>query len=134
MAAGQLQEGSKNCLMNPIRNYIYEYPTNNKEFSYPNAGRNAPPEIKAYIKRFDKFSPKEKAKSPLLYRILGSGTYDYKISQKDAEYTDNSKVEGQTCANCEYAYQKVTSKKYICSWVTNTIKPSGWSKYWKKAE
>jgi len=104
------------------------------KFIYTDAGGNAPAKVKEAIEEFRALPEKERAKRPMLYWILGGGTPDFKIEQEDADYTDKSKVEEKTCANCEYAYQKVWNKKYLCSWVKGEINPEGWSKYWKKGE
>ena len=37
---------------------------------------------------------------------------------------------GQTCANCDFAYQHVVSKRYICSQIAPYIEPAGWCRLW----
>jgi len=103
-----------------------------EEHTYPTAGEDAQPEVKEAIERFRKLSPEERSKQPLLYWLLGEGTPDLKISQKDAEYVDKSEKEGQTCGNCEYIYKAgMKGERYICSQITGDIKPAGWCKYWE---
>lgn len=104
------------------------------KFKYPEAGENAPEPVREAIKMFHKQVPAEqKQDQPLLYYILGDGTPPYKMSQEDSDYVDESDVEGQTCANCEYAYKKVAYDKHICSQIRGDIAPDGWCRLWEKA-
>jgi len=98
---------------------------------YSGTGDNAPDEIKAAIQRWRNLPKAERGDKPLLYWLLGSGTPPYKMSPQESEYTDQSKVEGQTCQNCEYAYLKIANKKFICSQISDHIHPKGWCKLWK---
>jgi len=102
-----------------------------RSYQYEEAGRNAPPGVQEEIASFQKLSEGEKAKTPLLYHLLGDSTPAYKMSKEDSEYTDQSEVEGQTCENCKFAYQKVVSGKFICSQISGEITPPGWCRLWK---
>lgn len=101
-----------------------------EKYMYPDAGKNASPEINKKIEDFRNLSDEEKSNKPLLYFILGDGTPAYKMDRSDAEYTDNSKGE-QNCANCEFSYQKVATGRYICSQLSGEIKLEGWCRLWK---
>ncbi len=102
---------------------------------YHDAGPGAQPEVKKAIDRFRLMSEAEREKAgPLLYWILGQGTPAFKMGQGDTEYTDRSEVTGQTCGNCEYAYQAVVLKKFICSQIEGFIKPPGWCNRWMLGE
>lgn len=100
--------------------------------SYPEAGQNASEYIKKSISEFHQLPDEVKATTPLLYYILGSGTPPYKMTQEDTEYTNEPLNTTQTCANCEFAYQKVITGKYICSQIRDEIKPQGWCNQWIK--
>ena len=108
-----------------------EKPEATGSHQYERAGRNAPPGVQKAVEEFHQLPEEQKASTPLLYYILGDSTPAYKMSQEDSEYTDKSTVEGQTCKNCEFAYQKVVSGKYICSQIAGEIQPPGWCKLWK---
>lgn len=103
------------------------------------AGKNAQPEVKQAIKRF------EKERSPddiLLYWLLGEGTPAFKMEKEDADYKAEPQ-EGQRCGNCEFAYSKLYREKsirgkypafgprYICSQVRGPIKKDHWCRFWK---
>lgn len=98
---------------------------------YQDTGTKAQPEVRQAVERWKKLPEKEKEKKPLLYWILGSGTPPYKMSMSEAQYTTNSEVSGQTCGNCEFAYLKISNKKFICSQIRGRIQPSGWCRLWK---
>jgi len=69
---------------------------------------------------------------PFLYHLTGGlSTPAFKMGSRKSRYTDLSKTEGQQCANCIFAYQKVKTGKYICSQIRIGIKPEGWCKLWK---
>lgn len=120
-----------------------ETPEEKKETSnlYPEAGKNAPDSVKAAIEEFRNLSPEERAKTPLLYWLLGEGTPNYKMSKKDSRYVDVSQVKGQACGNCKSLYKRVTNGKYVCSQINEIGSPSegkisisGWCNFWKSLE
>jgi hypothetical protein len=98
---------------------------------YPDAGENAQPEVKRAITRF-----KEEGHTDdiLLYWLLGEGTPDYKMPKNLATYKEKSEVDKQKCANCEFAYQKVHNKQYICSQVEGDISPGAWCRLWTEGK
>lgn len=103
-----------------------------EEDPYEDAYESAPPEVRDAIERWREEVPDdEKSERPLLYWILGTGTPDYKMPKDMSQYTDKSEIEGQRCGNCEFAYFKLSNKKYICSQVRGKIRPAGWCKLWK---
>lgn len=102
------------------------------KLSYPDAGQNAPREVKKAIERFMSMSSEERETDILLYWLLGSGTPEYKMSKKDSGYVDRSKEPETVCTNCEYLYEKVGTGEYICSQIRGKVQPEGWCKYWKK--
>jgi len=67
---------------------------------------------------------------PLLYVLLGGGTPAYKMSKRDSDY-GNPKVAGQSCSNCTFAFQHVTTSDYICSQIAGTIRPILWCRLWR---
>jgi hypothetical protein len=99
------------------------------DFMYPDAGKNADPDVRLAIKYFRSLPASVRAKKPLLYWLLGSGTPPYKMSKKDSRYT-HQPVKGQKCSNCRFAYQRVVDKKIICSQIEGEIKPSHWCRLW----
>lgn len=101
---------------------------------YTETGDNAQPEVQEAILRWAKLPATERAKKPLLYWLLGSGTPPYKIPKSIARYVDRSGIPGQTCGNCEFQYLKTANKKYICSQIRGAIKPPGWCIYWLKGK
>jgi len=101
-------------------------------FRYAKAGDKAQPGIKKDIEAFHKLPPEEKAKTSLLWWLLGSTTQDYKMSKKDALYTEKSKVKNQKCSNCRFAYIHVVSGIHICSNMRGQIKPEAWCRLWEK--
>jgi len=100
---------------------------------YPEAGKNAPPGVRLEIERFRALPPEERAKTPLLYHLLGDGTPAYKMTPEDSQYTDLSQYRGKQCATCQFPYMSMRSKKFICSQVSNRIKPTGWCRLWRLA-
>jgi len=122
--------------MNNMRKYIKLLEDHHieGEFSYDDAGRNAPAEVQQAIKEFHNLPEEVKKNTPLLYYILGSGTPPYKMSREDSEYTDQSSDPSTTCGNCEFAYQKVINKKFICSQIRDHIQPAGWCNQWVKGK
>ena len=122
--------------MNDMRKYMKLLEDHHREggFSYDQAGKNAPAAVQQAIAEFHKLPEKVKKTTPLLYYILGSGTPDYKMSQEDSEYTDQSSNPNMTCANCEFAYQKVINKKFICSQIRDHIQLEGWCNQWVKGK
>jgi len=122
--------------MNDMRKIInlLEAQARDGSFAYEEAGKNAPPAVQQAIQEFHKLPDSVKKNTPLLYYILGAGTPDYKMSQEDTEYTDKSSNPDMTCANCEFAYQKVINKKFICSQIRDHIQPAGWCNQWVKGK
>lgn len=53
------------------------------------------------------------------------------ISQKEARYTDSSKVSGQRCSNCINILRIKNSPIRRCTKVEGIILDSGWSRFWK---
>ena len=100
-------------------------------FQYKQAGKKAQSGIKKDIKEFHKLPPEEKAKKSMLWWLLGSTTQDYKMSKKDALYTEESKVKEQKCGNCVFSYQHTVSGKHICSDMRGQIKPECWCRLWE---
>lgn len=100
---------------------------------YPAAGAQAPAPVKKVIADFSRLPPDVQEREPLLYYLLGSGTDPYKMDPEIAEYTDESQKEGQTCGNCERAFQKVSNGQYLCSQIRGWIVPPGWCKLWAAA-
>ncbi len=99
---------------------------------YPEAGTSRTPRlVRRAITQYRRLPKEKRAKQPLLYWLLGSGTPPYKMSKQDSNYTDGSVKESQNCGNCKFAYQNVKSKKYICSQVSGGIAPKDWCKLWK---
>lgn len=112
-----------------------------EENLYRAAGKNAPERIKAIIEEFRKLPPEERAKTPLLYWMLGEGTPNYKMSKGDSHYVDVSKIKGQMCQNCKFLYKRMDGEKFICSQVNENDSPSegeiklaGWCQRWKTME
>lgn len=80
----------------------------------------------------------DKENRPLLYWLLGGeeggvGTPPYKMSQEQAEYTDQANDPGASCATCEFLYQKTTTGEHVCSKIRGRVEPEGWCKLWTKA-
>ena len=96
------------------------------------AGTEAPPEVQEAILRWQSLPEEERRDQPLLYWLLGSGTPEYKMDPEYANYTDESTVDNQTCANCEFTYLKIANKKFICSQISGGIHPNGWCRLWQK--
>lgn len=102
-------------------------------FRYGKAGSNAPPEVKHAINRFHKLPEKDKSKQNLWQWLLGNGTQDYKVSQKDSEYTDKATGEDR-CENCRFAYLEWDRQEFICSEIQDDIKLAGWCDRFKKGD
>ena len=111
----------------------YEEWVNEQSNNYPDAGKDAQPEVKEALERFKKMSPEERSKKPLLYWLLGTGTQPYKMSQEDSEYTDKSPGEHK-CDNCVYTFTNHTSGKHICSQIQEEVKLEGWCKLWESGD
>lgn len=94
------------------------------------------PEVKKAIERFREMDPEERRTNNLLYWLIGkrAGTPPYKMSQEDAQYSDDGGTQETACANCEFLYQKTTSGKYICSQIRGEVRPEGWCNRWKLAD
>ena len=121
------------------------------KYAYEKAGAKADSRVKQLIADFHKLPDTVKAKTPLLYWILKSGTPAYKMSPEDSEYVDKTANEEQWCGNCEFLYSsmgKLGLKEYdgkqieeqknkiqtICSQVSGDVKLAGWCRLWKKAK
>lgn len=102
-----------------------------ENFFYPDAGHNAPPGVRAEIDRFRSLPLKERAKLPLLYWLLGSGTPVVKMAQDDVAYTDKSQVYGQTCGNCRHMYYYLKGSFHICDFVRGKVELPGWCNRWE---
>jgi hypothetical protein len=100
--------------------------------SYPNAGHNAPPGVQESIEEYFQLPEEVQDNLPLLYFLLGSGTPEYKMSKRDSDYVDRSKY-AERCKNCDFAFQHVWTKKYICSQIRGEIFPAGWCRLWISA-
>lgn len=101
---------------------------------YPDAGRNAQPEVREALKRWRKLPIEEKRSGPLWFWLLGDPTPVYKLPPDAVDYTDSSPIAERTCGNCKYAYRHVVSGKYICSVIRGFIQPSGWCQLWDDAD
>lgn len=117
-------------LITALRNVVSQY-------SYPDAGKEAQEKVKEAIELFKQLPDEEKANTPLLYWLLGSGTPEYKMSKQDSDYTEQTEIETQTCDNCEFAYTKTITvpsgdPDIICSQVTGRIHAKGWCRLWAK--
>ena len=99
------------------------------EDPYPNAGENAHPAVQEIIQEY-KALPLGQRERPLLYHLLGGGTPAYKTSKSEAEYLEEPRAD-QKCGNCQFAYQKVVTGKFICSKIRGKITPEAWCKFWK---
>lgn len=97
---------------------------------YPDAGKNAQPEVVEAIERWKKLPEEEKVAGPLWHWLLGASTPVYKLPKEAADYQDPSPVASRRCGNCRYAYQHVLTKTSICSVVRGPIKPSAWCRLW----
>jgi hypothetical protein len=97
---------------------------------YPDAGRNAQPEVREALKRWKDLPRDEKITTPLWSWLLGDGTPVYKLPGAAVEYTSKSEFAGRTCGNCRFAYQKVATGKNICSVIRGPIDLAGWCQLW----
>lgn len=97
---------------------------------YPQAGRNAQPEVRKALERWKELPREEKLSGPLWHWLLGDPTPVYKLPGEAVGYTNKSKFADRKCANCRYAYKAVVDDKYICSVIRGTIKPGGWCELW----
>lgn len=103
-------------------------------YEYPEAGGSkAQPEVKKAVERWRSLPEEERARIPLLYWLLGSGTPPYKMDKADAEYQEGPKGK-QKCGNCLFAYQNATNGRFICSQVRGHIEPRAWCRLWKKGK
>jgi hypothetical protein len=102
-------------------------------YEYPEAGKNAQPEVKEAVERFRQLSDEEKSANPLLYWLLGAGTPPYKVSKKDCDYKEQTEIPNQTCANCEFFYLKPSKQIYICSQIEGKVGKQAWCNRWKFA-
>ena len=98
----------------------------NRDFSYKKAKKRLNPRLQPIIDDFLEEPEKIKQTTPLLYYILGTSTPVAKMDPIDAQYVSKSQTEGQTCGNCEFAFQKVATERYICSQIEPDIVLGGW--------
>lgn len=102
-----------------------------KAYEYPGAGGpDAHPGVREAVQQFRGLPESEREDDVLLYWLLGSGTPPYKMSQADADYTDEASG-NQTCANCEYLYEEYTSGRLICSQIRGEVSADGWCRLWE---
>lgn len=123
--------GLRRYIREEIRDLIRE-----QKFTYETVDERAEPqpEVKKAVERFRKMDPEERDTNILLYWLLGSGTPPYKMSQEDAQYSDNAGTAETACANCEFFYQKVPTGEYICSQIRGKVRPGGWCNQWKLSD
>lgn len=101
-------------------------------FIYPDAGgEDAQPEVQDAVERFRDLPLKERAKLPLLYWLLGSGTPELKFAKADVAY-GLPQARNQTCENCVFAYAHLATGDLICSQVSGTIDPQKWCNRWSQ--
>jgi hypothetical protein len=101
---------------------------------YPDAGRNAQPEVQEALERWRQLSREEKLSGPLWHWLLGDPTPVYKLPGEAVGYVSKSPIDSRRCDNCRYAYKAVVDDKYICSVIRGTIEPEGWCELWDGAE
>lgn len=100
-------------------------------FEYKKARKKAPQSVQQRIEEYDNLSKEDKAKIPLLYWILGTGTPPYKMSKEDSHYIDESTDVSETCGNCKFLYHQPLRNSYICSKIRGNVAVEGWCKFWK---
>ena len=108
-----------------------------KKFEYKSVEQEADPqpEVQEAIEQFREMDPEDRNTNVLLYWLIGTeGTPPYKMSQEDAQYSDDAGTQEAACANCEFLYQKTTNGKYICSQIRGEVRPEGWCNRWKLAD
>lgn len=125
-------ENIRRIIREEIQSYLSE--EKDEKYQYPDAGENAPEEVKQAIQRFREMDSEERDTDILLYWLLGAGTPPYKMSKEDSQYSDNTGTNEQACANCEFLYQKTTSGEYVCSQIRGKVDPGGWCNLWKLAD
>ena len=99
------------------------------ELKYRNAGIQANEYVKQAIQEFRKLPLIQRAKKPLLYWLLGSGTPPYKMSKRDSNYLERT-VKGQNCGNCRFTFQRYVNKEFICSQIQGNVKLNHWCRLW----
>lgn len=97
---------------------------------YPDAGKNAQPEVQEAIARWKTLPHAEKVEGPLWHWLLGAPTPDYKLPPEAADYQDPSPIANRTCGNCRYSYIHVKTDESICSVIRGGIEPSAWCRLW----
>ena len=97
---------------------------------YPDAGKDAQPEVVDAIERWKGLPEAEKVKGPLWHWLLGAATPAYKLPREAADYEDPTPIADRTCGNCRYAYKHVVSGEYICSVIRGSISPKAWCRPW----
>lgn len=108
-------------------------------FLYQEAGEEAVPEVRKAIERFRNLPIDKRKKMPLLFWLLGSSTQDYKFTQKESQYVEESLVPEQVCENCLYGYIELATlgtedERIICSQIQGYIKKPGWCNRWKAVD
>ena len=94
---------------------------------YHKALADAPAWIQEAWAGYIKLSVMDRIKVPFLYFVLNQGTPQFKAPPRLAFYSRVSPVEGFTCSNCPYAYEKVATRgHFICSQIRGIIEPEGW--------
>ena len=96
---------------------------------YEDAGVFANGHVKKAIQEFRNLSPEERAKKPLLYYLLGSGTPPYKMTKKDSNYVGKT-VNRMNCGNCRFTFQRHVNKEYICSQISGNVELDHWCRLW----
>jgi len=98
--------------------------------TYPNAGGSrANKHVQKAVEEFRLLPSEIRAKKPLLYYLLGSGTPPYKMTKKDSNYIGRT-VNGQNCGNCRFTFQRYVNKEFICSQIEGNIELNHWCKLW----
>ncbi len=101
--------------------------------TYPDAAKNAPLGVQDAVETFLLKSLKFRARQPLLYWLLGSGTPEYKMSRIDAEYVETPH-DGMKCGNCEHMYEHCRSGQLICSQISGEVAGSAYCRLWESGK
>jgi hypothetical protein len=100
-----------------------------RPFQYPDAGARAPAHVRQAILEYARLPAETKARVPLLYWLLGSGTPPYKMAASDAEYGAPPDYHYR-CGNCKYAFKHLSTGAYICSQIRGRIELNAWCRLW----
>jgi hypothetical protein len=96
---------------------------------YPEAGipGQAPPEVVEAVERFRDLPAPTRARIPLLYWLLGSGTPPYKMSQESVDYgAPPADQRGHICGNCRFGYARLINGQLLCSQMEGEITWDAW--------